>query len=364
MATTRNHGRGRYPGEPIETATGDYPRGRYPGEPAETTTGGYPRGRYSRGEAETWQEPNAEEWAEEDLGPDAWIAQRERGNRSRAQRQVGRKGMDRWMEQDFKFGGSRIKRKAVAFVLIGSIGVLPLFFMLPSLLTLNENTISISVDDTLGTGAEVCLFLCLLVTPMMTLTGLRWFFPLRRWFGIMMAASAIGDTIAAGLTDAEAGGFLARITEHTFVVVGFLMVLLLIPLLVTANPWAQRLLGRYWKILHRAIYVIWALLFFHLALLEGFGFERGTNGSGFAGDGDPIFHQRLYQYCAASLFLLTLRLPPVKRWIAARQQEGRNKLVWLVITPVFLLFVFGMIFILNELFFKGINSFNETPSNE
>jgi DMSO/TMAO reductase YedYZ heme-binding membrane subunit len=141
-------------------------------------------------------------------------------------------------------------------------------------------------------------------------------------------------------------------------------VLLLLPLLATANPWAQRKLGRYWKTLHRLIYVIWGLLFVHLALLEGFGFERGNNGSGFTGDGDPVFHQRLYQYCAASLFLLTLRLPPVKRWIAARQQEGRNKLVWLVILPIFLLFVFGMIFILNELFFKGINSFNETPSNE
>ena len=236
--------------------------------------------------------------------------------------------------------------------------------MLPALITLNRNTFSVSVDDTLGTGAEVCLFLCLLVSPMVTLTGQRWFFPLRRWFGIMMAASAIGDTIAAGLTDEEAGGFLSRITEHTFVFVGFLMVLLLLPLLATANPWAQRKLGRYWKTLHRLIYVIWGLLFVHLALLEGFGFERGNNGSGFSGDGDPIFHQRLYQYCAASLFLLTLRLPPVKRWIAARQQEGRSRLVWLVILPIFLLFVFGMIFILNELFFKGINSFNETPSNE
>jgi len=367
MASTRNHGRGRYPTEPVEATPRDYARGRYPGAPVQTTIRDYVRGGYPGEPVETWaeEEPGARAGqdsrglADDDLN--AWVAQRESGDRSR---RAGPRRMDQWMERDFKFGGSRIKRKAVALVLIGSIGVLPLFFMLPALLTLNENTFSISVDDTLGTGAEVCLFLCLLVTPMMTLTGLRWFFPLRRWFGIMMAASAIGDTIAAGLTDAEAGGFLAKITEHTFVFVGFLMVLLLIPLLVTANPWAQRILGRYWKILHRLIYVVWALLFFHLALLEGFGFERGTNGSGFSGDGDPIFHQRLYQYGAASLFLLTLRLPPVKRWIAARQKEGRNKLVWLTITPIFLLFVFGMIFILNELFFKGINSFNETPSNE
>ena len=90
----------------------------------------------------------------------------------------------------------------------------------------------------------------------------------------------------------------------------------------------------------------------------------GHNGSGFAGDGDPIFHQRFYQYSACSLFLLTLRLPPVKRWIAARQKEGRNWLVYLTIAPIFALFVFGFIFILNEEIFKGIDSFTEHPSAE
>jgi DMSO/TMAO reductase YedYZ heme-binding membrane subunit len=141
-------------------------------------------------------------------------------------------------------------------------------------------------------------------------------------------------------------------------------VMLVIPLLATGNPWAQRKLGRYWKPLHRLIYVIWGLLFFHLSLLEGFGFESGANGSGFPGDGDPIFHQRLYQYSVCSLFLLTLRLPPVRRWIAARQKEGRGWLVWVTITPLFALFIFGMIFIFNEMIFKGIDSFKQTPSFE
>ncbi|HSZ45525.1 MAG TPA: hypothetical protein VK823_09325, partial [Streptosporangiaceae bacterium] len=66
----------------------------------------------------------------------------------------------------------------------------------------------------------------------------------------------------------------------------------------------------------------------------------------------------------ASLFLLTLRLPPVKRWIAAREREGRSWLVVLTITPIFALFVFAMIFIVNEEIFKGIDSFTEHPSSE
>jgi sulfoxide reductase heme-binding subunit YedZ len=288
-----------------------------------------------------------------------WPGQRERIADHQQQRRPAKSRLDEWMEADFKFGGSRIKRKAVALILLGAPAVLPLFFMLPALLTLNYNTFSVSVDDTLGTGAELCLFLCLLVTPLVTLTGQRWFVPLRRWYGIMMGCCAIGDAVAAGLTDNFAGSFLARLTEHSFVLVGFVMVLLVLPLLATGNPWAQRKLGRYWKPLHRLIYVIWGLLAVHLMLLEGFPPQPG-----FAGDGDPVFHQRFYQYSACSVFLLALRLPPVKRWIAARQSEGRNWLVYVTITPIFLLFVFGFIFIVNEEIFKGIDSFTNNPSNE
>ena len=272
--------------------------------------------------------------------------------------------IDEWMEVEFKFGGSRIKRKALALILLGAPAAAPLFFMLPALLTLNENTFSVSVDDTLGTGAELCLFLCLLVTPLVTLTGQRWFVPLRRWYGIMMACCAIGDALAAGLTDSFAGGFLGRVAGHAFELVGFIMVMLVLPLLATGNRWAQRKLGRYWKKLHWLTYVIWALLAVHLMLLEGFGFQHGSDGSGFPGDGDAVFHQRLYQYSACSVFLLALRLPPVRRWIAARQKEGRNWLVYATILPVFALFVFGLIFIVNEEIFKGIDSFTEHPSAE
>jgi methionine sulfoxide reductase heme-binding subunit len=295
---------------------------------------------------------------------DTWDQKERSEDYYQPQRKATRSRVDDWMDKDFKFGGSRIKRKTLALILLGAPGVVPLFFMLPALVTLNRNTFSVSVDDTLGTGAELCLFLCLLVTPLVTLTGQRWFVPLRRWYGIMMACCAIGDAIAAGLTDTFAGGFFGVVAGHVFELMGFMMVMLVIPLLITGNPWAQRKLGRYWKKLHRLTYVIWGLLFFHLSLLEGFGFQRGADGSGFPGDGEPIFHQRLYQYSAASLFLLTLRLPPVKRWIAARQAEGRNWLVYLTITPVFLLFVFAMTFIINEEIFKGINSFRETPSAE
>jgi methionine sulfoxide reductase heme-binding subunit len=336
MATTRDYGQDLYPGN-------------------------YEPDLYPDGAIDTWPEEGA---GDSQPQPQPQQAAQRTAQQPTTVQAAPRSRVDEWMDKDFKFGGSRIKRKAVALVLLGAPAVAPLFFMLPAFFRMNENTFAVSVDDTLGTGAEICLFLCLLVTPMVTLTGQRWFFGLRRWYGIMMAFCGIGDMLAAGLTDNFAGGFFGRVAGHVFELMGFIMVMLLIPLLLTANPWAQRKLGRYWKMLHRLIYVVWALLFFHLSLLEGFGFERGDNGSGFFGDGDPIFHQRLYQYSACTLFLLTLRLPPVKRWIAARQREGRNWLVWVTIAPLFALFIFGMIFIFNEEIMKGMDSFKQTPSFE
>jgi methionine sulfoxide reductase heme-binding subunit len=347
MATTRNYGPDLYP----EDYSGDYsgPAVDTWNDQEESTDYYQPQQQPSQ------QQPTQQRPAQRRAAPRQQPAEHLVADKNR---------VDEWMDKEFKFGGSRIKRKAAALVAIGSFGVLPLFFMLPALFTLNKNTFAVSVDDTLGTGAELGLFLCLLVTPLMTLTGQRWFFPLRRWFGLTMGACGIGDMLAAGLTDPFAGGFIGRVAGHVFELMGFFMVMLVIPLMITSNNWAQRKLGKYWRTLQKLTYVIWGLLFCHLALLEGFGFQRGSNGSGFAGDGDPIFHQRLYQYSACSLFLLTLRLPPVRRWIAARQKEGREWLVWLTITPIFALFVFGMIFIINEEIFKGIDSFTEHPSAE
>ena len=303
---------------------------------------------------------------EQDVYPDAletWGEEAESAE-DRLKRKPGRRGLDQWMDGRFKLGGSGVKRKTAALVVLGAWGFLPLFFMLPSILTFNTTTIGGSVDDTLGTGAMVDLFLCLLVTPAVTITGQRWFVPLRRWYGIMFACCGIGDALGAALFDDFAGNPFEKLVEHTFTLIGFTMVLLAIPLFITSNNWAQRKMGRYWKKLQLLTYVIWGLLFFHLATLEGFGIQEGTNGSGFPGDGDAVFHQRLYQYTACSIFLLTFRLPPVKRWIAARKQEGRNGLVYLAVLPIFALFVFGFIFSTNELIFKGTHSFVENPSNE
>jgi methionine sulfoxide reductase heme-binding subunit len=268
---------------------------------------------------------------------------------------------DVWMEQDFKFAGSVIKRKTVAVFFLGVPALAPLFFMSRAVVELNSNTMNQVEADVLGTGSMALLILTLTVTPMVTLTRQHWFVPLRKWYGIVLACTAIADAILAAITSSFTGGVLGRLTGHTFLLAGFAMVSLLFPLLLISNTSAQRWLGKYWKPLQKLTYAIWGLLFVHLALLEGFGFQNGTNGPGIGVDHNPVLHQRLYQLTACSLPLLLLRLPPVRRWVARQQKAGRERAVYLAFLPLAALYILFFAFIVNEEIFKGVSAFRLQP---
>ena len=60
----------------------------------------------------------------------------------------------------------------------------------------------------------------------------------------------------------------------------------------------------------------------------------------------------------------SVRLPPVKRWIAEQQKAGRDWLVYLAVVPLAVLFVLGFSFIVNEEIFKGVDAFTLHPSDE
>jgi DMSO/TMAO reductase YedYZ heme-binding membrane subunit len=271
--------------------------------------------------------------------------------------------VDAWMEHDFKFAGSRVKRRTVACVLVGIFALTPLFLVSRPIIQLDTNTLNQVEPDIGGTGSMLLLLATLTITPLVTLTKSHWFVPLRRWFGIMVAITATTDAIVGGLTSSFAGGFIGHLTGHTFLLAGLCMVMIMAPLALTSNNRAQRALGKYWKPLQRLTYVVWALLFVHLALLEGFGFQNGTNGPSSHVDGDPIVHQRLYQLIACSIPLLLLRMPPVKRWVARKQYEGRQWAIYLTFLPLMVLFILAYSFIINELMFKGISAFREQPVN-
>jgi hypothetical protein len=103
-------------------------------------------------------------------------------------------------------------------------------------------------------------------------------------------------------------------------------------------------------------YVIWFFAVMHLLLLDGFK-PFGAN----QGDGDPIFHQRFYWAVAISLPLIALRLPPVRRWVTEQRAEGRAWVVWLTLSPLFLLYLTAMVFLINEEFFQGFKAIMIQP---
>ena len=72
-----------------------------------------------------------------------------------------RNPVDAWMDQDYKFAGSFIKRKTVALFLLGVPALAPLFFMAPAVIELNSNTMTEVEADVLGTGAMALLILTL-----------------------------------------------------------------------------------------------------------------------------------------------------------------------------------------------------------
>jgi DMSO/TMAO reductase YedYZ heme-binding membrane subunit len=264
------------------------------------------------------------------------------------------------MSENLEFSAGSIRKQSLALFLLRLPALLPLIFVSRGWFTLNAKDVLTNGEaDVLGTGGEICLFITLSVTPVITLTGWRWIAPLRRWYGIMFAVTAIADATTASITTGFAGGVFGRLAGHTFLVAGLLIVLLALPLLATANTPAQRMLGKYWKPLQRVTYVLWGLLVVHLLLLDGFT----TFGSA-DGDGDPVFHQRFYQAVAISIPLLVLRLPPVRRWVTRQRASGRGWLVWLTVTPLAVLYVLGFTFIINEEIFTGTLLFTlHTPAD-
>ena len=201
-----------------------------------------------------------------------------------------------------------------------------------------------STADVFGTSSMLLLMLMLAVTPIQTMTGWSWHLVLRRDFGVGMFVSAAVDLILAALTTGETfGDLFGRIGGRTFLLVGTLAVLLLLPLAITTPKPMHRWLGVYWKKLHRLVYVIWVLVLLHLLLLFGF---------------DGIFLQAI----AMSAPLLVLRLPPVRRWWSTARRKHRHRVLRGALAVVMVgTFVAGMRPVIAELSLKGVASFNQQP---
>jgi DMSO/TMAO reductase YedYZ heme-binding membrane subunit len=290
-------------------------------------------------------------YAEED--PEYWEAEEEQEHSRKAAK---RQSVDSWMNQKsrFLFG---IKRRKIALVLLALPAFVPWIFTLRGWMSLNEKqSLTLTEADVLGTGGEYAFLLCVSVTPFITVTGWRWVAPLRRWYGVMFFCIGLSDSITASITGEFAGGPIGRIAGHDFLLAGLFVILLALPVVVTSNKRMQRALGRYWKRVQGITYVIWAMIIIHLGMLDGFHTFDGPQG-----DGDPVFHQRLYQILAISLPLVILRLPPVRRWATAQREAGQQWKVWMAFMPLIALYLIAFAFVFNEVIFTGMKIITMNP---
>ena len=91
------------------------------------------------------------------------------------------------------------------------------------------------------------------------------------------------------------------VLKRPFITMGFLSLVMLIPLAMTSNAWAVRQLGRRWTLLHKLVYVIAVTVIAHY-----WWHKAGKNDL-----------QTVSIYAGILMLLLTLRIPVIRRYLQA-----------------------------------------------
>lgn len=153
---------------------------------------------------------------------------------------------------------------------------------------------------TRSTGTWALVFLCitLAMTPLRLMTGLTAWIKLRRMLGLFCFFYAcIHFSIWFWLDqNLDIQSMWSDVVKRPFITMGFLTLVLLIPLALTSNHWAVRQLGRRWTLLHKLVYLIACT-----AIVHYWWHKAGKNDLG-----------TVSIYGAVILLLLICRIPLVR----------------------------------------------------
>jgi methionine sulfoxide reductase heme-binding subunit len=121
------------------------------------------------------------------------------------------------------------------------------------------------VQDTLGQWGLRFLVITLAVTPLRDWFNAPVLIHLRRMLGLYAFFYVLMHFLTWLILDQGLywQGILPDIAKRPFITIGFLALLLLIPLAVTSTNGMMRRLGKRWKSLHRLVYVITLLGVWH-----------------------------------------------------------------------------------------------------
>src|SRR5262245_40721339 len=115
-----------------------------------------------------------------------------------------------------------------------------------------------AVQDTMGQWGLRFLLITLAITPLRDWFDAAWLIQLRRMLGLYAFFYVLIHFLTWLALDQSFywAGILPDIAKRPFITIGFLALLMLIPLAVTSTNGMMRRLGKRWKQLHRLVYVI------------------------------------------------------------------------------------------------------------
>jgi methionine sulfoxide reductase heme-binding subunit len=130
--------------------------------------------------------------------------------------------------------------------------------------TLGANPVEM-IQDTLGQWGLRFLVITLAITPLRDWFNASWLISLRRMLGLFAFTYVLLHFLTWLVLDQGLywSGVLADIAKRPFITLGFLALVLLIPLAITSTNKMMRRLGKRWKTLHRLVYLIAILGVWH-----------------------------------------------------------------------------------------------------
>lgn len=151
------------------------------------------------------------------------------------------------------------------------------------------------------------LLLSLAATPIYTLTGWRFPARLRKTAGLLAFAFV---SVHVGIHLVSPGGA-AVITDFfiqpQYIVYGGVAFAILFLMALTSVKVTMKLAGRYWKPLHRLVYLAGILMMLHALIAATYTKRAAING--------PASAEELKVYLYIMLALLFVRIPAVKDWL-------------------------------------------------
>src|SRR5215475_16230179 len=90
-------------------------------------------------------------------------------------RRLSTRSADSWLSEELTFSAGTIRKRSLALILLRLPAFIPLLLILRGWLSLNAKDVLTNTEaDVLGTGGEICFFVAVSVTPLITLTGQHW----------------------------------------------------------------------------------------------------------------------------------------------------------------------------------------------